>query len=235
MSARRARTTERIPLKPSTPLAEPVDIDAAPQYRRQRPWYLRPWALIAALVIVGGGATVLVDYPHHETTRDRANEATAVVASVDSSIHECAYAVDQAFSFYEDDTSGVLTTSERSKLPKLVSDDQKACSFSNTTVALLGTSVFGTLTLSSTPVERDLTSMVDAILTWESSYAQASIVDIRALITDPQNKLAAAKLLHNERGLAKEGREADNAVDRVRKQLGTPRVPYPTLPHLPSP
>jgi hypothetical protein len=219
-------------LKPSAPPAGPLG--PMPPLERRRPWYARPWVLAAAVVVLGGGAAVIVDLPHHITKVQQVKEAAAVVKSVDSSIRPCVYAVAQAFTLYHEDTAGMLNASQRSQLPKLVSDDAKACSFTNTSIALLGTDVFGTLTLSSTPAARDLTAMVDSVLDWESSDAQAAIVDIRALIATPGDTKVAAQLATRERLLAKVRAAADADVDRARRTLATTHVPYPALPRLPQ-
>lgn len=229
----RSRSQVRLSLRPSGPPAGPLE-PAEPPARR-RPWYARPWVLVAAVVVLGGGAAAIVDLPHHITKVQQVKEAAAVVKTVDSSIRPCVYAVSQAFAFYQQDSGGVLSASQRSQLPKLVSDDAKACSFTNTSVALLGTDVFGTLTLSSTPAARDLTAMVGSVLVWESSDAQAAIVDIRALMANPGDAEVAAQLATRESLLAKARASADADVDRARKTLGTTHVPYPALPRLPQP
>jgi hypothetical protein len=232
--SRRPRET-LLSLKPSRRPADPVEPDQPPPAARHRPWYARPWVLVVAVVVLGGGAAVLVDLPHHTTKVQRVKEAAAVVDSVDSSIHECAYAVAQAFSLYHEDRTGTLDPAEHAQLPGLVSDDAKACSFANTSVALLGTDIFGTLTLSSTPAARDLTAMVDSVLDWEATDALAAVEDIRSLIADPRDAKAAAQLADRERFLFDDRAAADADIDRARKLLGTSHVPYPTLPSLPHP
>jgi hypothetical protein len=230
---RATRSAVRLSLKPSAPPADPRDGGTPPA--QHRPWFTRPWVLGVTAVVVGVGAAVLVDLPHRTTKIQQVKEVAAVVRSVDSSIRPCVYAVGQAFTLYHDDTAGFLTTSERAALPKLISDDAKACSFTNTSVALLGTDVFGTLTLSSTPAARDLTAMVQAVLDWESTDAQTAVVDIRALISDPHDAAARAQLATRVRMLARARAEADTDVDRARQMLHTSHVPYPALPNLPSP
>ncbi len=232
MSGRPRRTL--LSLKPSGPsTGNPGPAPTPPPTRR--PWFVRPWVLLLAVVVLGGGAAVLVDLPHHTTKVARVKEAAAVVDSIDSSIHECAYAVAQAFAFYHEDRAGTLSTSERAQLPGLVNDDAKACSFANTSVALLGTDIFGTLTLSSTPAARDLTAMVDSVLDWEATDALAAVEDIRSLIAHPGDAAAAAALAVRERDLAKDRAAADADIQRARRELGTSHVPYPALPRLPQP
>jgi hypothetical protein len=158
-----------------------------------------------------------------------------VVTTVDSSIRPCTYAVSQAFSLFERERAGTLDATERAQVPGLVGDDEKACSFTNTAVVRLGTTVFGTLTLSSTPAARDLTAMVKSVLEWMTSDALAAIDDITTLVSSPHDAKAARDLSVQERYLAKDRDAADAAVERANEALGSGSVPDPALPSLPLP
>lgn len=189
--------------------------------------------LVAAVVVLGGGSAVLGDLPHHVTKVQQVKEAAGVVNSVDSSVRPCAYAAAQAFALRRQYDAGTLSPSERAQVPGLLSDDAKACSFTNTSVALLGTEIFGTLTLSSTPAGRDLTAMVKSVLEWEASDAQGAIDALRALVVHPADAKAEALLRKREGFLARDRAAAYAAVERARKVLGTSHVPLPALPNLP--
>jgi len=225
------RSQTRLSLKPTGTPGAPLGATGP----MRRPWYFRPWTFVVAVVVLGGGAMVLTDLPHHVTKVQQTKAAAAVVRTVDSSIHPCVYAAAQAFALSHQDRAGSLTASQRAQVPALLSDDAKACSFTNTSVALLGTEIFGTLTLSSTPAGRALTAMVKSVLSWESIDAQRAIDALRALTIHPGSADAAAELQKAERALARHRAAADAAVVRARHALGTSHVPFPTLPNLPTP
>lgn len=224
----------RLSLKPTGVPGGPLRPPPSPAPPRRRPWYARTWVLAAAVVVLGGGALVLGDLPHHVTKVQQVKEAAAVVKAVDGSIHPCAYAAAQAFALSHQDSAGTLTSSERAQVPGLLADDAKACSFTNTSVALLGTEIFGTLTLSSTPAGRDLTVMVKSVLAWEATDAQGAIDALRTLLVHPTDAKAAAELRKWERYLGRDRGAADAAVERARRTLGTSHVPFPALPKLPT-
>jgi hypothetical protein len=231
MSTRPGQT--RLSLKPSGPPTAYLGSTTQPPPRR--PWYARRWTLVAAVVVLGGGSAVLVDFPHPVTKVQQVKEAAALVRTVDSSIHPCAYAAAQAFSLYHEDNGGSLSASERAQVPGLLADDAKACSFTNTSVAQLGTEIFGTLTLSSTPAGRDLTAMVKSVLDWVASDSQGAIDALRTMLVHPRDAKAAGELRKREGFLAQDRAAADAAVDRARTDLRTSHVPYPDLPNLPHP
>lgn len=205
----------------------------SPPERPARPWYARGWILAVALAVVIGGISVLVDFPHRTSDAQQVREATSVVKTVNSSIRPCTFAVAQAFSLFRRERAGTLSAAQRSQVPGLVADDQRACSFANTSVVRLGTTIFGTLTLSSTPAGRDLTVMVKSVLDWMTSDAQAAIDDIQKLGVDPGDPTARRDLSTREAFLAKDRASADAAVGAADRALGSSSIPEPALPDLP--
>lgn len=201
----------------------------------RRPWHARRGLVVVAAVVVIGTISVLLDLPHHASATQRTQEATAVVTAVNSAIKPCTYSVAQAFSILQREHAGTVTAAELRQFPGIISDDEKACSSSDATAAPLGTTVFGTLTLSSTPAGRDLTTMVRAVLDWTTFDAPGAIEDIRVLLTSPDDAKASKDLQVREQTFAKDRTAADRAIRQANTALRSSAVPDPDLPKLPDP
>jgi hypothetical protein len=206
-----------------------------PEPSIRRPWHARRWAVVGLAVLVVVAVSVLLDLPHHASGAEEVREASAVVTAVDAGIASCTYSVTQAFSLLDREHAGRITAAERPKLPGMISDDAKACSSSNATAAPLGTTVFGTLTLSSTPAGRDLTTMVKAVLDWTTFDAPGALDDIQILVANPENQKATNGLATQEKDFAKDRAAADRAIRLANLALRSSAVADPRLPSLPVP
>lgn len=195
-----------------------------------RPWYRRPVALVAAVVVVVVGASVVADLPQHATPSQQATTIATVVKSINSDIHPCTYAASEAFSIYRQEAAGTLSAADRAHAPGFLSDDQVACSMTNQSVVQLGT-----LTLPQTAAGRELGTAIRGILEWESSDAVAAIEDIQTLQTQPGDAAALADLRKQERLLAADRQTALQAIRAASHDLGDADIGTPALPRLPSP
>jgi hypothetical protein len=191
--------------------------------------------LAVVAVVVIGVISVLLDLPHDSSHKQQVREVTAVVTAVDAAIKPCTYSVAQAFSLFRRENAGATTSSGLAKVSATVSDDEKACSSSDATAAPLGTTVFGTLTLSSTPAGRDLTTMVKAVLDWTTFDAPGAIEDIKVLLASPGDQKASKDLETRERTFANDRAAADRAIRQANIALRSSAVPDPDLPSLPVP
>jgi hypothetical protein len=185
--------------------------------------------VVAAIVVVVG-ASVIADLPQRTTRSEQVATAATVISSVDTGIQPCTYAVSQAFSLYQSETSGTLTASERAQVPGLVNEDGQACSFANQSVLSIST-----ITLPNTPAGRDLGSVVKSVYQWMTSDAVAAVDDIGSLIAKPHDADARSDLAKQERLLASDREAADRALQAANRALGGAHVSDPALPALPGP
>lgn len=200
---------------------------APPARPAKRPWYRRGTFLVLAAVVVFIAASVVSDLPRHKTKADQVASAGAVITSIDTSIHPCAYAVSEAFSLYQREEAGALTASEHKQVPGLLRQDSQACSLTSQSIINLGT-----LTLPSSSYGPYLASAVRSILDWATSDSVAAVNDLQALVAHPHDTRARTDLAKRETLLASDRLRADHQVDAARRTLGK-SLPAPRLPALP--
>lgn len=214
-------------LPPLTP--ETVPDSFAEPSAGKRPWYRRTWFLAALVLVVVAGASVIADLPHRASTAQLAAEATTLVKSVDADIRTCTYSLRQSYTIYGEQQAGTLTSSERSQVPSLLSQNEQACSFANQAVVSLGT-----LTVPKGPAGTDLSAMITSVEVWMTSDAVAAMGDIQAIVADPASSVAAHHLAHEEQLLHQDRAKADSAITAGRQALGGSSIPDPALPVTPQ-
>lgn len=195
-----------------------------------RPWYRRPVALVAAIVVVVVGASVIADLPQHSTPAQQAATIASVVKSINSDVHPCTFAVSEAFSIYRQESAGTLSAADRARVPGFLNDDASACSMTDQSVVQLGT-----LTLPQTAAGRELGTAIKGVLEWETSDAVAAIDDIQLLQDHPGNAATLADLRKQQRLLTADRKTAKQAVRAASYDLGGADIGTPALPRLATP
>lgn len=214
------------PQVPFPPPADPAGGDAGPA---RRPWYRRTGVLVVVVVVVLLAITVVTDLPQNASPKQEAATAAAVVKAIDTDIHPCAFAVRQTFDLYRDEDRSTTTAADRAQIPKLMDDDQAACSFSNGTIFDLST-----ITVPGSAAGHDMGDVVNTVTLWVTSDALAAIEAIQTLTARPEDRAALTKLDAEERLLASDRAKADADVAAANHLLGS-HVAAPALPRLPVP
>jgi hypothetical protein len=195
----------------------------------KRPWYRRRGPLAAGVVAVLVVVTVVTDLPQHASPAQQAASADAVVKAVNGDIHPCTFAVKETFELYADESDPSVSAADRARIPRMMADDQAACSFTNGTVFALAT-----ITTPGSAAGRDMGDAVNTVTLWVTSDALAAIEQIQALTSEPGDATAKARLAREERLLAADRAKADAEVDEAGRVLGA-HLTRPALPNLPVP
>jgi len=190
-------------------------------------WYRRPWVLTVAAVAVVVAASVVVDLPGKTTAAQDAATQTTLMNEINGDLSGCAYAVRETFTIYQDSRTGGLTASDRSRAPKLLLDDQTACSFTSNAIFNLST-----VEVPGSPGGKSIQQVVSASTLWATSDALAAIEDIQALDTGPSSASKIADLSKQEAMLAKDRALAYGYVEAADRTLGA-KLPMPAIPNLP--
>jgi hypothetical protein len=193
-------------------------------------WYRRRGVLVGAVVVVILAVTVISDLPQHTSIASQVSDETTVINEINADASSCIYAVQEAFGFYHDEAAGTLTASDRSKLPRLLSDDEGACSFTNEFVVdLSGIEVPGGA------AGRDIGDVVSTVTLWVTSDALAAVNAIIGLTNHPGGAAQLADLAQAERLLASDRSTVASEIRAADKALDGADLPGPGLPSLPLP
>jgi len=207
---------------------DPYGIDGVVVQARGRPvWYRRPWVLTAVAVAVIVAASVVVDLPGKTTVAQDAAAQTSLMNEINGDLSGCAYAVRETFIIYQDSRTGGLTASDRSRVPKLLLDDQTACSFTSNSIFNLST-----VEVPGSPGGKSIQQVVSVGTLWATSDALAAIEDIQALDAGPPSASTVADLSKQEALLARDRALANSYVETADKTLNA-KLPMPALPDLP--
>lgn len=217
------------PLTPET-LSENLPDSFAQPAGGKRPWYRRTWFFVLVIAVVVAGASVIADLPHRASPAALTAQATTLVKSVDTDIRTCTFSVHQSYTIYDRHLNGTLTSSERSQVPGLLSQDEQACSFANQAVVNLGT-----LTIPSGAAGNDLNNMITSVEVWMTSDAVAAMGDMQKVIANPGDAAAKSDLTKQEGLFRRDRANADAAVAAAEKALGGGHIPDPALPLTPRP
>lgn len=196
---------------------------------KARPWYRRRGVLAAGVVAVLVVVTVVTDLPQHASPRQQAASADAVVKAVNTDVHPCTFAVKETFQLYADESKPWVSADDKARIPRMMTDDQSACSFTNSTIFALAT-----ITTPGSAAGRDIGDVVNTVTLWVTSDALAAIEQIQALTAHPGDAGARARLAREERLLASDRAKAEADVTAAEHVLGA-RLTRPDLPRLPVP
>ncbi len=185
---------------------------AAPDVKKKPIWQRHRGAAIAVAVAVIALITVLTDLPTATTRASDISEEQSVMSEMNSDLHPCAYAVNQALGIWALQVKHQLSQAERAPTPGILSDDQSACSFTNEGIYDLTSN----LQVPSTAAGKQLGDLVYTATLWVTSDALQAIEDVQRLLNDPHNA-AVARNLSKEEGLLASDRRAglaeENAAD----------------------
>jgi hypothetical protein len=194
-----------------------------------KPWYKRRWFLAGAGIAALLGFAVVSDLPVQTPLAQQASQDATVIKEIATDARGCFYAIQESFRMYQTATSKRLTAAEAAQVPTILSQDQGACSFTDSSIFDLSS-----IEVPGTAAGRDIQNTVSDVTAWVTGPALAAIEAIQQLVAHPADKSAAAALRRAESQLAQEKAASDATVDAAGKLLHA-HLPYPGLPTLPSP
>jgi hypothetical protein len=189
-------------------------------------WYKRRGVLVTGAIVVIIAASVIVDLPRQTTATQDTAAQTSLINEINRDVAGCGFAVRESFAIYQDMRTGALTTSDRSQAPKMLRDDQTACSFTNSSIFSLST-----VEVPGSPAGKSIGQVVNVATLWATSDALAAIEDIQSLYSNQGGTTTVADLSKQEVALAKDRALAISYVDAADKVLGA-TLPVPNLPEL---
>jgi hypothetical protein len=207
---------------------DPASMAASSLLSVRAVWYKRPWFLITTTIVVVIAVSVLTDLPHHITSAEDATAQNSVLRQANKDIAPCAYAVKEAFSFYEKQAAGTLTASNLAQVKTLLPTDQTACSFAGGPVSDLTNNI----QVLDTAAGKNIDLLLKSVVTWMTNDADAAILDIEYLISHPGDAKKLHDLSIQEGFLAKDRQAALNYLATARSVIGV-SLTSPRLPVLP--
>lgn len=193
-------------------------------------WYRRPWVIATLSLVVIVAISVVIDLPRPITNAQDAASQNASIKEINTDLAECAFAAKESFHFYNMNVSGKLTTSDLAQVPKLLTDDETACSFASEPVFDLTNN----LQVADTAAGKHIDRMKSVVQNWMTDYALASIRDIQYLFKHPGNSSTIRHLASQERQLVAARENALNdwaqAHNVLNRHLDALKIPV--LPHL---
>jgi hypothetical protein len=169
-------------------------------------WYRRPWVIATLSLVVIVAISVVIDLPRHITKAEDATSQNASIKEINTDLAPCAFAAKESFHIYNMNVRGTLTSSDLAQVPKLLNDDEIACSFASEPVYDLTNN----LQVTDTKAGKHIDRLKSAVQTWMTDYALASIRDIQTLFKKPGDSATIRNLAYQEREL---GVQRDNALD----------------------
>ena len=152
------------------------------------PWHRRRGILLGAGVVAVIATTVVVDLPQKTTTASDTRQEATVIASINTDLAQCAFAVSEGFKIFKAAQSPSLSAANRARIPALLTDDVAACSFTNqSTFDLANIEVPGTA------AGRKIADAVATLSIWTTSDALGALTEIDKLTTDHPPRGIAAK------------------------------------------
>ena len=214
---------EKVPFDPASMPTSSLGITKAV-------WYRRPWVLAALSLIVIVAISVVIDLPRPITKAQDLTSQNASIKEINADLAPCAFAVKETFHFYNQNVNGKLTSSNLAQMPKLLNDDEIACSFASEPVYDLTNN----LQVEDTAAGKHIDRMKTDVQIWMTDYALAAIKDIQYLFLHPGYAATIRHLAKQEVQLAT-GR-ALALSDEVQAEAvlgpGLHALKIPTLPHL---
>jgi hypothetical protein len=193
-------------------------------------WYRRPWVLATLALIVIVAISVATDIPRHITkAQDRATQ-NASIKQINADLAECAFAAQESFHIYNMNVAGHLTSSDLAQVPKLLNDDETACSFASQPVYDLTNNI----QVQDTSAGRHIDRMKNDVQNWITNYALASIRDIQYLFKHPGDAATIRHLAKQESQLSAERLQAlyDEGLAETAAKGHLYAIKIPSLPHL---
>jgi hypothetical protein len=193
-----------------------------------RPWYRRRAFLVGAVVVAVVAVTVVTDLPQHASRPVQIAGDDTVMSEVNSDVGACSYALGESFTIYGDLVGHRLTSSDAAEAPRLLGDDQTACSYANESIYELSN-----IEVPGSAAGKNLGQLVDTVSLWATSDALRAIEEIQALDTDPSNATALRDLSQAEQMLTSDRAQAESELEAADKVLHT-RLPALHLAQVPA-
>ena len=193
-------------------------------------WYKRTWLIVVVAIVVVIGASVLIDLPRPISNAEDIASQTASLKEINTDLAPCSYAITETFLIHHDQVAGTLTPADRLSAPKMLTDDQTACSFTSGSIFDLTNNVQVQDTAAGKFVDR----MLSVATTWSTSEALAAVEDIQALYLQPGNTAKQRDLVTQEKLLASDRAQAFYDIQQADAVLHT-HLPEPNLPALTTP
>jgi hypothetical protein len=166
---------------------------------RATPWYKRPPYLIAAAVLVVVMVAVVTDLPQHASRSVQISGDTTVIKQLNAGIDSCAFAVKEAMGFNHDEQANNLNPSDRAAVPRLLADDQQACSYTSESIYDLSD-----IEVPGSSSGKYIGRLVNTATIWATSDGLAAIEAIQALWSAPHDAAAQRDLVKAEQELTQD-------------------------------
>jgi hypothetical protein len=193
-------------------------------------WYRRPWVIATLSLVVIIAISVVTDLPRPITKAEDAASQNASIKVMNTDLAECTFAAKESFHFYNMNVTGKLTQSNLALMPKLLNDDETACSFAGQPVYDLTNN----LQVDDTKAGLHIDRAKNDVQTWMTDFALASIRDIQKLFKHPGDVATIRNLAYQERqlGVQREKVLSDEALADGVLGLNLRALKIPVLPHL---
>ncbi|MGO9558220.1 MAG: hypothetical protein ACLPQS_13340 [Acidimicrobiales bacterium] len=190
------------------------------------PWYKRPPYLIAAAVIVVAAVAVVTDLPQHASRSVQISGDTTVIKQLNAGIDSCAFAVTEALGFYHDEKANGLDASDRAVVPRLLADDQQACSYTSESIYDLSN-----IEVPGSSSGKYIGRLVNTATTWATSDGLGAIEAVQALWSSPKDAAAERDLVKDEQDLTDDRIIVLTDIEAADKILNThlPAVGLPAV------
>ena len=190
-------------------------------------WYRRPWFLTVAVVAGVVALSVLMDLPSRSSNQQQAADLAPQIRLINQDSRPCAYAVQETFTIIRDFAQHHMSAVERTRAPKMLVDDQTACSFASGPLYDLTNNIDIGFTRAGIPINHLLTT----VTTWASSDALAAVEDIQGLYLHRTNPALVTDLAKRITLLNQDRAKAFADVQRAEAILHV-KLPRPILPRL---
>jgi len=195
-----------------------------------RPWYRRRAFLVTAAIVVIVAVTVVTDLPTRQSGPAQISDDTSVMSQVNSDVAPCSYALGETFEIYGDLKAHTLTPADAAEAPRLLSDDQNACSFTSDSIYELASDI----EVPGSTSGKYMGQLVSTVTLWATSDALSAIEQIQTLYSDPTDATALKKLSKDEQLLGHDRAQAQSELAAADEVLHT-RLPAIQLSKAPSP
>lgn len=180
-------------------------------------WYRRRSVLLAGAILAVLVVTAVTDLPNHLSRHSEATSDAAVINQVNGDVAACSYGLKEALAIYAAVQDHTLTKPDSSKVPRLLSDDQAACSFTDNSIFELAD-----IEIPGSPSGKHLNQMISTVTTWSTSDALAAIEDIQALAAHANDANARSRLRQSEIYLSSDRAEAIAQLQAAEAAVASP-------------
>jgi hypothetical protein len=190
-------------------------------------WWRRRSFIVGVVVAVVLLATVLTDLPQNATPSVQYGTDVQVLSQVNMNVVGCSYAVGEAFMIRRRELAGTLTPGDKAQVPRLLQDDQNACSFTSQNIFDLSN-----VEAPGSSSGRYMQNIVSVVTTWATSDCLLAIEQIQTLWSHPRDQRAIARLATAQKRMSEDRAKAEAdmaAADRIVERR-LPRLKLTSVP-----